>query len=65
MLQNDEKEIRRLVERLEPLVEKLRADGIVDPRAMVIALNRRGLKTPAGGRWHIRMVDQSINRMAA
>ena len=63
MPHTDEKEAARLAEALRAVVPVLQTEGISDLRGIVKALNERGIQTPKGGRWHIRMVQLSLARM--
>lgn len=53
------------VDRLLPLrdqLEELRATGL-NMRAMVAALNERGVASPAGGKWHLANLHRAMKRM--
>jgi DNA invertase Pin-like site-specific DNA recombinase len=47
-----------------PVIDSLRAAGIVDLRGLAGALNNRGIRTARGGRWHVSSVKNVIDRAA-
>lgn len=48
---------------LAPVLEEFQAHGL-SARAMAGELNRRGVATPAGGRWHAQTVIRAMDRIA-
>jgi DNA invertase Pin-like site-specific DNA recombinase len=54
--------IDRLLPMRGQLIE-LRNDGL-NLRAMVVALNERGIKSPAGGKWHLANLHRAMKRIA-
>lgn len=55
------------IERVAPLVPMLtsmKADGL-SMRAIVAALNDKGITSPAGGRWHLANLHRAMQRAAA
>ena len=48
---------------LAVVVEELRQDGITTLRGMADELNRRGLVTRRGGRWHVSNVKNLMRRI--
>jgi len=48
-----------------PIIEALRASGIRDLRGLASALNRRGVRTARGGRWHVSNVKNLVDRLGA
>jgi DNA invertase Pin-like site-specific DNA recombinase len=49
-------------EHLAPLVQALKSEGAITLRGMADALNKRGLKSARGGRWHPSAVSNLIWR---
>lgn len=52
---------------LEPLRERLASlrDGGATLRSMVETLNGEGVRTPAGGSWHVSSLHKALGRLAA
>jgi hypothetical protein len=50
---------------LQPMIESLRSAGITDLRGLADALNRRGVSTARGGRWHVSNVRNQLRRCPA
>jgi DNA invertase Pin-like site-specific DNA recombinase len=53
------------VDRLSPIkgqLEALKASGL-NMRAMVAALNERGIASPAGGKWHLANLHRAMKRL--
>lgn len=48
---------------LAPVVESLRSEGLTSLAAMAEALNKRGMLTPRGGRWHKSSVRNLLERL--
>ncbi len=49
---------------LEPIIRKLRQQGITSMYGIAKALNRRGVPTTSGsGRWHSTQVQHVLNRL--
>jgi len=48
-----------------PVIETLRASGILDLRGLASALNNRGVRTARGGRWHVSNVKNLVDRLRA
>ena len=48
---------------LVPTIRELRAAGFVSRRALVDELNRRGIPTAHGGRWHYTTVVRMLTRL--
>lgn len=54
-------------ERLQPLAQQLaamRSEGL-SMRAMIAALNDKGVASPGGGRWHLTNLHRALKRLAA
>lgn len=49
---------------LRPIIEELHAAGIVSVKAVADELNRRGIVTPRGGRWHPTSAARLMDRLA-
>jgi hypothetical protein len=52
----------QLAERLTPIIESIRAEGANTLRSMAAELNRRGFKSPRGGKWHPSSVANLLAR---
>lgn len=52
----------QFAEGLAPVIEDIRASGATSLRAMADELNRRGIVTRRGGRWHVSNVRNLIRR---
>ena len=50
---------------LEPIIAHMRQQGIRSVRAMARELNRRGILTARGGRWHPTTVARLLDRLVA
>jgi Recombinase len=50
---------------LLPTIQKLMAAGFVSHRGLANELNRRGIPTAAGGRWHRNTVLRMLRRLEA
>jgi DNA invertase Pin-like site-specific DNA recombinase len=50
-------------ERFRPIVEELKAEGIVTLRAIAAELNQRGIASPRGRTWHVLTVDRLLRRL--
>jgi len=48
---------------LEPILDELRADGIVEYRDIRDELNRRGISGPNGGKWHLATTHKMVMRL--
>ena len=48
-----------------PIIGSLRASGVTDLRGLADALNRRGVRTARGGRWHVSNVRNLLRRSAS
>jgi DNA invertase Pin-like site-specific DNA recombinase len=48
-----------------PVIESLRASGVMDLRGLAAALNNRGVRTARGGRWHVSNVKNLVDRLLA
>jgi hypothetical protein len=48
---------------LAPMIQKLRAAGIMSISAIADALNKHNVKKPRGGRWHPTSVDRLLTRL--
>jgi hypothetical protein len=46
-----------------PLVEAVRATGVMDLRGIAQALNDRGVRTARGARWHVSNVKNLVDRL--
>jgi hypothetical protein len=57
----------RLAERkLAPLIKALQAAGVTSLNGLAVALNARGVVTPAGGgQWHATQVRRVLARLSA
>lgn len=49
---------------LAPVIEGLRSEGHIALRAIAAELNRRGIRTRRGGRWHVSSVRNLVKRVA-
>ena len=45
-----------------PIIEALRTAGVRDLRGLADALNRRGVSTARGGKWHVSNVRNILAR---
>ena len=52
-----------VAESLRPVLAEIEAEGIATVRGIAEALNKRGVPTPAGGRWHSTSVHRLLSRM--
>ena len=51
--------------KLAPLIKALQAAGVTSLNGLAVALNARGVVTPAGGsQWHATQVSQLLKRLA-
>jgi len=50
-------------ERLRPVIDGLKVDGITTVRAMAEELNARGYRTPRDGRWHSTSVHRLLKAL--
>lgn len=50
-------------ESLRPVIDDLRAEGVVTLPAIADALTERGMQTPRGGKWHPASVRNLLNRL--
>lgn len=50
---------------LQPVVEDIQAAGFTSVRGLARELNRRGILTPRGGRWHPTSAARLLERLAA
>lgn len=48
---------------LAPIVRKLRADGFISRRNLADELNRRGIPSARGGKWHYTSVVRMLTRL--
>jgi len=48
-----------------PVLETIRASGVIDLRGIAQALNDRGVRTARGARWHVSNVKNLIDRSGA
>ncbi|WP_090881360.1 recombinase family protein [Bauldia litoralis] len=48
-----------------PIIESLRASGIMDLRGLAAALNNRGVRTARGGKWHVSNVKNLVHRLSS
>lgn len=55
---------RRFAEELRPVVAKIRAEGHSTVRAICEELNRRNVKTPRGGQWHVASTQALLARIS-
>lgn len=51
--------------RLQPVIEALKAEGVVSLGAIAEALNEREMLTPRGGTWHKTSVKNLLDRLSA
>ncbi len=49
---------------LKPVIKELASEGVTSVRGVAEALNRRGIPTPKGGRWHPTSVARLLARLA-
>jgi len=61
--QNKADALKRL-KPLQPTLEAMKADGLT-MRQMIAALNDQGVKSPAGGTWHLTNLHRALKRLAA
>ena len=47
-----------------PVIDTIRATGVINLRGIAQALNDRGVRTARGGRWHVSNVKNVIDRTA-
>jgi len=52
----------RFASNILPIVESIRASGITSHAGIAAALNRRGISTARGGRWHSTTVRNLLAR---
>jgi len=52
-----------LAAKLRPLLQELRAEGIITVRAVTVALNERGVPSPRGGKWHTPSTARLLRRI--
>jgi DNA invertase Pin-like site-specific DNA recombinase len=52
-------------EALRGTVEELRSDGFTTVRALADEMNKRGITTASGSRWHATSVQRLVTRLAA
>jgi Recombinase len=50
---------------LVPVVKELHAAGVTSLRAIAAALDKRGIPTETGGRWHHTQVRRLLARLSA
>jgi hypothetical protein len=51
--------------KLAPLIKALQAAGVTSLNGLAVALNARGVVTPAGGgQWHATQVSRLLKRLA-
>ncbi len=50
---------------MAPVLEDVRTEGHTSYRAMALELNRRGILTARGGRWHPATVRNLVRRLRA
>lgn len=55
-------EADRFAANVMPVIDSIRATGIVDLRGISEALNQRGVRTARGGRWHVSNVRNVVRR---
>jgi DNA invertase Pin-like site-specific DNA recombinase len=58
-------EADRLAANVLPIVLEIRASGARGLGAIATALNRRGIRTARGGRWHVSTVRNLLRRAAS
>jgi hypothetical protein len=46
-----------------PTIRKLRKAGLVSVKAIARELNKRGIPTPRGGKWHLTTVTRLLQRL--
>jgi DNA invertase Pin-like site-specific DNA recombinase len=54
---------REFAENLAPLIREIQANGTTTAKAIADELNRRGVSTPKGGRWHPTSVQRLQRRL--
>jgi Recombinase len=47
---------------VRPVIDAIRAAGVVKVREVAAALNARGIPTPRGGQWHASSVQRIMAR---
>jgi len=56
-------EARRFAENVAPIIQQIRASGVVSLRGIAAALNARGVRTARGGRWAATQVGAVLRRV--
>ena len=56
---------RRFAENVAPIIQDVRASGVVSLRAVAVVLNARGVRTARGGRWAATQVGAVLARVSA
>ena len=56
---------RRFAENVAPIIQDVRASGVVSLRAVAVALNACGVRTARGGRWAATQVGAVLARVGA
>ena len=49
---------------MAPLIDEIRRSGIRSVRGIAEELNKRGIASPRGARWHLRSVDRLLHRLS-
>jgi len=48
---------------IAPIIRRLSADGFISRRGLADELNRRGIPSPRGGRWHYTTIVRMLTRL--
>ena len=57
---NNKAKAEAFADGVRDVVRELQASGATSIRALVVALNEKGIKSPRGGQWHLRTVARLL-----